>query len=313
MAVVSLSFLLIVDVLIPLWVATMSIPEIFTTGLILVHGILGLLIRILNLGYVYARQTWVTQVRTNEPLCVRLSSGTGSTANLNILSTEGTGEYVFVQGGISNPNNDGLSVIIELDLDEDTFTVFTDIGYSGNFSVSPGALNLALSIDGKTDFSEVNAIILDPGGGVVNIDRIALGTDYAEIANLPLPDEGPGGDADGNGDTGGGSDDTGGGSDNGYDSGDSGGSSGSGFTGELSSDLNVLFIVCDDLNDFEGVFGGHPQAHTPNIDAFAAESIRFVNAHTNAPICGPSRSSFMTGIYPHNSKVFGFENWYNRR
>ena len=266
------------------------------TGLSITHTKFGVRLRSANLGD--------PSSRTNEPLCVRLSSGTGSAANLNILSTEGTGEYVFVQGGISNPNNDGLSVIIELDLDEDTFTVLTDIGYSGNFSVSPGALNLALSIDGKTDFSEVNAIILDPGGGVVNIDRIALGTDFAEIANLPLPDEGPGGDIDGSGDTGGGSD-------NGHDSGDNGGSSGSGFTGELSSDLNVLFIVCDDLNDFEGVFGGHPQAQTPQIDALAAQSIRFVNAHTNAPICGPSRSSFMTGIYPHNSKVFGFENWYN--
>jgi len=29
---------------------------------------------------------------------------------------------------------------------------------------------------------------------------------------------------------------------------------------------NVIFIICDDLNDYQGIFGGHPQAITPNID-----------------------------------------------
>lgn len=74
---------------------------------------------------------------------------------------------------------------------------------------------------------------------------------------------------------------------------------------------NILLIVCDDLNDFQGAFGGHPQAHTPNIDLLASQGVRFMNAHSNAPICGPSRSSFLTGIYPHNSGVYAFENWYN--
>jgi len=74
---------------------------------------------------------------------------------------------------------------------------------------------------------------------------------------------------------------------------------------------NVILIVCDDLNDFEGIFGGHPQAKTPELDAFAAGAVRFSNAHSNAPICGPSRSSFMTGIYPHVSNNYAFDNWYN--
>ncbi|MFV1996209.1 MAG: hypothetical protein ACC661_12295, partial [Verrucomicrobiales bacterium] len=33
---------------------------------------------------------------------------------------------------------------------------------------------------------------------------------------------------------------------------------------------NVLFIAIDDLNDWVGCLGGHPQAHTPHIDALAA-------------------------------------------
>lgn len=80
---------------------------------------------------------------------------------------------------------------------------------------------------------------------------------------------------------------------------------------QIPEDCNVLFIICDDLNDFEGVFGGHPQAQTPHMDALAASGVTFINAHSNAPICGPSRSSFVTGIYPHTSNNYAFENWYN--
>ena len=69
---------------------------------------------------------------------------------------------------------------------------------------------------------------------------------------------------------------------------------------------NVLFIICDDLNDYEGAFGGHKQALTPNIDKLAASGIRFVNAQTNVPVCQPSRNSLFTGIYPHVSKDFGW-------
>lgn len=69
---------------------------------------------------------------------------------------------------------------------------------------------------------------------------------------------------------------------------------------------NVLFIICDDLNDYEGIFGGHPQAKTPNIDQLAAAGVRFVNAHSNVPVCCPSRNSLFTGVYPHVSKDFGW-------
>ena len=82
--------------------------------------------------------------------------------------------------------------------------------------------------------------------------------------------------------------------------------------GQLPQNPNIVLIVCDDLNDFEGFFNSYPQSQTPNINQLAAEGVIFSNAHSNAPICGPSRSSFMTGIYPHNSSNYGFENWYNQ-
>lgn len=66
---------------------------------------------------------------------------------------------------------------------------------------------------------------------------------------------------------------------------------------------DVLVISIDDLNDWVGCLGGHPQAHTPNIDRLASRGLLFENAHVQAPICNPSRASFMTGIYPSTSGI----------
>jgi len=75
---------------------------------------------------------------------------------------------------------------------------------------------------------------------------------------------------------------------------------------------NVVFIVLDDMNDSVEGMGGHPQAKTPNLSRLASEGIRFTNAHSAAPVCGPSRSSFWTGIYPHNSGFYGHRQDQNR-
>jgi len=72
---------------------------------------------------------------------------------------------------------------------------------------------------------------------------------------------------------------------------------------------NVLMIVIDDLNDFVGVMEGHPQALTPNIDNLADQGVLFLNAHSNVPVCMPSRASFMNGILPTTSGNWGFTNW----
>ncbi|MBT6765078.1 MAG: sulfatase-like hydrolase/transferase, partial [Prolixibacteraceae bacterium] len=52
---------------------------------------------------------------------------------------------------------------------------------------------------------------------------------------------------------------------------------------EELSKPNILFIAIDDMNDWVGVLGGHPQAKTPNIDKLASEGILFTNEHTPAP------------------------------
>ncbi len=62
---------------------------------------------------------------------------------------------------------------------------------------------------------------------------------------------------------------------------------------------NLVLFMPDQLrSDAIGCFG-QGAARTPNIDALAADGIRFPNAYANHPVCGPSRVSFMTGWYPH--------------
>jgi arylsulfatase A-like enzyme len=66
----------------------------------------------------------------------------------------------------------------------------------------------------------------------------------------------------------------------------------------------VLFISIDDLNDWVGVLGGHPQAKTPNIDRLAQKGLVFNQAYCAAPICNASRVALLTGIPPHKSGVY---------
>jgi len=67
---------------------------------------------------------------------------------------------------------------------------------------------------------------------------------------------------------------------------------------------NVLFIAIDDLNDWVGCLGGHPDVKTPNLDRLAAQGVLFTNAYCAAPACNPSRAALMTGIRPSTSGVY---------
>jgi choline-sulfatase len=65
---------------------------------------------------------------------------------------------------------------------------------------------------------------------------------------------------------------------------------------------NVLFLICDDLNCDIGSYG-HPQVKTPNIDRLAAQGVRFDRAYCQYALCGPSRASFLTGMYPDQTLI----------
>lgn len=66
---------------------------------------------------------------------------------------------------------------------------------------------------------------------------------------------------------------------------------------------NFLFIAIDDLNDYVGCLGGHPDAQTPHIDALATRGTLFTNAHCNSPVCNPSRASIWTGLRPATTGI----------
>ncbi|ACT93738.1 sulfatase-like hydrolase/transferase [Dyadobacter fermentans] len=60
---------------------------------------------------------------------------------------------------------------------------------------------------------------------------------------------------------------------------------------------NILWIVSEDNTVLLGSYGDQ-FATTPNLDQFAAGSIRYKNAFSTAPVCAPSRNTLITGMYP---------------
>ena len=67
---------------------------------------------------------------------------------------------------------------------------------------------------------------------------------------------------------------------------------------------NILFIISDDLNTSLSGFG-HRQCKTPELDKLAARGVRFQNMHCQYPVCGASRASIMSGLYPYTNRTMG--------
>ena len=67
---------------------------------------------------------------------------------------------------------------------------------------------------------------------------------------------------------------------------------------------DVVFIIVDDLNDYLGYLGGHPNAISPNIDALAESGMAFTQAYCNSPQCRPSRTSLNHGVYAFNTGTY---------
>jgi arylsulfatase A-like enzyme len=59
---------------------------------------------------------------------------------------------------------------------------------------------------------------------------------------------------------------------------------------------NILWLIAEDFGPHLGCYGTK-EVWTPNLDRLAAQGMRYTRAFTTAPVCSPSRSAFMTGMY----------------
>ncbi|MEM7601033.1 MAG: sulfatase [Verrucomicrobiota bacterium] len=67
---------------------------------------------------------------------------------------------------------------------------------------------------------------------------------------------------------------------------------------------NILFIVLDDQNTFAGLADLAPVPISPNMNRIEATGVSFLNANCTAPVCNPSRTSFLSGLRPSTSGIY---------
>ncbi|MCH2209591.1 MAG: sulfatase-like hydrolase/transferase [Lentisphaerales bacterium] len=65
---------------------------------------------------------------------------------------------------------------------------------------------------------------------------------------------------------------------------------------------NILFIAVDDLKPLLGTYG-YSEVISPNIDKLAEQGTTFTKSYCQWPVCGGSRASLMTGLYPESTGV----------
>ncbi len=76
------------------------------------------------------------------------------------------------------------------------------------------------------------------------------------------------------------------------------------FSLKIDAQPNILLIVSDDLNTRIGPYM-EINKHTPNLDRLAGEGVMFTRTYCQYPLCGPSRASFMSGLFPETNGVLG--------
>ncbi len=74
-------------------------------------------------------------------------------------------------------------------------------------------------------------------------------------------------------------------------------------TEETSPPPNIIYMLADDLGYGELGSYGQTKIHTPNLDALAAEGMRFTQHYSGSPVCAPSRGTLMTGLHTGHAQV----------
>lgn len=69
----------------------------------------------------------------------------------------------------------------------------------------------------------------------------------------------------------------------------------------MAEKKQIVFLMTDTTRwDMVGCYGVEGMK-TPNLDALAAEGVRYERAYTTQPVCGPARCALFTGVYPHSN------------
>jgi arylsulfatase A-like enzyme len=73
---------------------------------------------------------------------------------------------------------------------------------------------------------------------------------------------------------------------------------------EVSRKPNIVYILTDQWRGSALGYAGNPDVKTPNLDAFAKESVNFANAVSVTPVCTPHRAALLTGKFPTTTGMF---------
>ncbi|WP_282122059.1 sulfatase-like hydrolase/transferase [Algibacter mikhailovii] len=73
---------------------------------------------------------------------------------------------------------------------------------------------------------------------------------------------------------------------------------------EVTRNPNVVYILTDQWRGSALGYAGNPDVKTPNLDAFAEESVNFTNAVSVTPVCTPHRAALFTGRFPTTTGMF---------
>jgi arylsulfatase A-like enzyme len=76
--------------------------------------------------------------------------------------------------------------------------------------------------------------------------------------------------------------------------------------GSAAAQPNIVLIYVDDLGFGDLGSYGHPVIQTPNIDALAADGLRFTSHYSPSALCSPSRAGLLTGRHPYRT---GIKSW----
>ncbi len=74
---------------------------------------------------------------------------------------------------------------------------------------------------------------------------------------------------------------------------------------------NVFLIYMDDLRSQLGCHG-NKIIKSPNIDQFASTAVLFNEAYCNIPVCGASRASMLTGMYPNKNRYINYDTFVSK-